>query len=745
MKNQLKRLILRNFKSAVGELIIGFPDNGMMLLEGRNLNTGGSSGAGKSMVMTGLNMALGCSSHPMTKAQSWFTDEKPEIVLEWTNSKHGLCVLSRGKRSSLKLGDAKAIEAAGTITEELRRLFGAESALLKILTYSPQQDFDDFIKMDNAKKQEFLATILDLHQYEEAVEAAIEALKGLATEEAQKQDRVKIFEGQLQAAQKMLEEAKAAFVVESSEDLERRIAGHHQSRDSFQRQYSEQETKLRLLNQTERPKRLLEARSRFLAAGADADQCLHEAQMKLNEVQSNLPAPFESEVATAARIKIGHQKLAEVEATDRVRHDAFLKQCQELDSKIATIRAESRQVPALEEKARSNQKAIDQAKAEIEKLEKNLCPTCGQQWAEGQARIITLQNQIKTAQAAIIDAVAASVDIKARADQLVPLQTERAVLKFTPDPLLARIRDGIGQLEAQLRSLQQQRNDQQRAALEAAAKEVSLAQTEAWEVQQKVKAAEAEVEAQLRNEQDEINRVMTDIRQTIDNETSQARRLEAEVAVLKERMRSGEARVKSAETNVERVQAEYDKSFSEMAAVQAKANVEREFIRITGREGFLGRIFDEVLTEISTEANNILARVANTAHVTIQFQSEFQNAKGMTEKKIRTRVFVSGNETDCDQTGISGGMLSAVRLAVKIAIRRVVFRRADIHLGWNCLDESFDGLDPVSKEACFEILSEEARDGLVMVVDHSPEFKSMFNQSIILEYKDGLTKLAEAA
>jgi hypothetical protein len=72
-----------------------------------------------------------------------------------------------------------------------------------------------FIKLENAEKQEFLATILNLHQFEEAVDASAETLKALTVEETGKQDRVKVFDGQLQAAQKLLDDSKAALVVEN--------------------------------------------------------------------------------------------------------------------------------------------------------------------------------------------------------------------------------------------------------------------------------------------------------------------------------------------------------------------------------------------------------------------------------------------------------------------------------------------------------------------------------------------------
>lgn len=742
MKNKLKRLTLRHFKSVVGEIVIDFPEKGMMLIEGKNKNTGGSSGAGKSLLLTGLNIALGCSSHPMTKAQSWYTEQAPEVVLEWTNDQLGACSITRGKKSVLKIQGQEPITGAGSINLKMDFIFGVEPALMKILTYSPQQDTADFLSKANAAKQEFLATVLDLHQFEEAVDASADTLKTLTVDETAKQERAKVFEGQLQAAQKLLDDSKAALVVEDPAVKQQEIQTHKGTVEGYHKDYSGYETNIRLLNQNKQEK-LKVARSAFLSAGAEADQNVHIAKQALFEVQQALNPPTEAEVNTGARIKIGQQKLNEVEVSDMEKNRVFLAKCRELDGQIATIKGLNANIKYLQESIKAKKDMIAHYLSENEKLEKNLCPTCGQQWVDAQTKIANNLQAIEGQNKGIAISEGGVSDCEAKLATLPQLQAERAVLKFVPDPLIERIRAGIAQLEAQLRSLQQARVDQQRVALEAAAKEVSIAEEEVWEVEQKVKAAEAAVEAELAAESANLTQCLLQLQRNIANEQGTASRLETEVKLIQERNRAGQARIDAAVANLAQVQAAYDLATGELAKIQAKANIEREFIRVAGREGFLGRIFDEVLTEISAEANAILGRVANTAHVTIAFQSEYLNGKGNTEKEIRTRAYVGGNEAECDQTGLSGGMLSAVRLAVKVAIRRVVFRRAGIDLGWNCLDESFDGLDPVSKEACFEMLTEDARDGLVMVVDHSSEFRSMFGQTVTLEYKDGFTTLSK--
>jgi ABC-type molybdenum transport system ATPase subunit/photorepair protein PhrA len=74
-------------------------------------------------------------------------------------------------------------------------------------------------------------------------------------------------------------------------------------------------------------------------------------------------------------------------------------------------------------------------------------------------------------------------------------------------------------------------------------------------------------------------------------------------------------------------------------------------------------------------------------------------------------------------------------------VRKVVSARSGVNPGWLILDECFEGLGVVEKEACLELLKQAALDTLILVVDHGSETKELFDQRILVEYSDGQSKV----
>ena len=112
--------------------------------------------------------------------------------------------------------------------------------------------------------------------------------------------------------------------------------------------------------------------------------------------------------------------------------------------------------------------------------------------------------------------------------------------------------------------------------------------------------------------------------------------------------------------------------------------------------GFLAIIFNEVLDEISKHTNEILRSVPNTQHLTLRFDSERTSDAGTVRREIRPVLFASGRQLPSIK-GLSGGQRTAIELATDIALGRVIARRTGSFPGWLILDESFDGLDTISK------------------------------------------------
>ena len=142
-------------------------------------------------------------------------------------------------------------------------------------------------------------------------------------------------------------------------------------------------------------------------------------------------------------------------------------------------------------------------------------------------------------------------------------------------------------------------------------------------------------------------------------------------------------------------------------------------------KGFLGRIFEEVLADIAQRANGILRNLPNTSSVTVEFQ--VQKASG---KEAITPIYRFGGQEASLKSGASGGMATAIELAIDLALADTVSSRKGVSYGWLLLDESFNGFSQGVREEMLTILTSYAKDRLVAVVDHAGEMQAMFQSTI---------------
>lgn len=723
-KTRLARIEIQHLRSIKGTMAIDFPDKGMVMIRSRNLDSNGSSGGGKSSVLVAINAALDCAPYPLTELQSWGVEDPLTVKLTLESEKYGSVVVTRGAKSSIKVGDAKPIISAKAVQEKVREVLGLDPSLLAALTYCPQQDQEDFLTKTNSEKQEFLSTLLGLEQFEAAVEQAQASQAVLVP-------KLTVLEASLASAESHHLTAKNELVPA---DL-RSENGAVETLASAGTELAQAEERALVANETwtlgeaERTSRLAAAGTELRPAVDAAAERVEKAAVALSTASKETAPVSSTEQHLAQTLKVGRSKLQEVQNSDLAREAHFQAEMSRLDTQIATVTAQARRMPLLRED-------MTRIRSEILALEASVCPTCAQNWADAKQKVSTKVARLVEANT--------ELDGLVIQDRLLPgLKAQRQVQKFEPSPLVEQLRDAIEGLNGQLAAEQQKREGAQH--LRVAELQTRLAEAQAAEavVKQQVQAEKQKVEAEGRVERERqwsevyaTQRKVTDCRatrqaaQTMLDEIRRANSWENSKHLDRmSKVQGFEAVVAMARANVE--------------TAQADVKAEADFIKLVGREGFLGVIFDEVLAEISAETNAILGRVANTTHVALEFRSEVESLKGKVRKEIRPVVTIGGFEAPL-KSGCSGGMYSAVRLAVRVAVRRVCSRRTGSFPCWLALDESFDGLDHVSKEACMEILAEAAREDLILVVDHSSEFKELFTQFLDLEFKNGETRLAEA-
>jgi DNA repair exonuclease SbcCD ATPase subunit len=179
---------------------------------------------------------------------------------------------------------------------------------------------------------------------------------------------------------------------------------------------------------------------------------------------------------------------------------------------------------------------------------------------------------------------------------------------------------------------------------------------------------------------------------------------------------------------------------NEIDGLEAELKVESDLAQALGRGGFLGVIFDEVLDEIAQETNARLSLLANVSDVTIGFRSESETKAGKVRRAIVPVVSIGG-VTAKYKTGLSGGMRTSVDQAVDLACREVVTRRTGVTPGFLLLDETFNGQPEKTKEAAMEVIKQFAKDNLVIVIDHSTEFRQLFDFTVKVVKMDGESKV----
>jgi DNA repair exonuclease SbcCD ATPase subunit len=118
----------------------------------------------------------------------------------------------------------------------------------------------------------------------------------------------------------------------------------------------------------------------------------------------------------------------------------------------------------------------------------------------------------------------------------------------------------------------------------------------------------------------------------------------------------------------------------------------------------------------------------------------FKENKDKTVKAKISEFFTLGN-AERSVGSLSGGEFRALSLLIDFAIIKVLSSQYGIDVNPIILDEPFDGLDSLGRELIIEILSKMSNDRQIWVVDHASEAKSLFNQVLKVEKRNGISSI----
>ncbi len=711
----LKQLQVEGFGPFVEPATLTLPRRGTVLLRGKNLDTGGGSGTGKTYLLNAIDMALGYASVPATELQSWFTDKPLRVQLQLGIGPDDAITISRGQKAELQLETGDKVHGKVGIDAKLQQRLGVSPKILEVLTSRKQRSQGgNFLSLGNSEKQAFLALVLDLARYETAVALSEKKSTALGLEVAAAGERVLRTRAQLEFLQQRQPQPRPREPVEAlllDQDLvQRQLAAEVVAREEACARWGELEkAKVAWRTQVDTTYR----------------QGKGELERKLHDVELAYPDPVYSDgaVVEAKVILVQAQSfIAAAEAEYAETRRKYQQQQQQQRQRWQQLQRALGQEPALVAEIRT-------LTERVEKLRLHYCPTCSRVWtsAEAEALVKTYENDIAQKQEQLSQNRGFRPEVEA-------LELALAAPPPVIDPKVESLRAVIAE---QQRLLQEDRNRHQTLVNDVRAQR--LQRTAALQQEQRelhsgwaalvwhregeyklacdaVAVADAAV-AKLQERQ-RLNA------QAIAFETKEEARFQAEAKAHAEALAGAEATLAEATAQLE--------------PLQQQQAAELDFQVLLGREGFLGRIFDETLQDIAAETNSILETIPNTASVELGFVSERETKSGTVQKTIATTLSVGGHPAQF-RSGLSGGMQAVVELAVDLALRTVVCRRLGLQPGWLILDEPFDGLGEVEKGAAMEVIDRYGQESLVLVVDHGTETKALFHRVVDIEHRGGIS------
>lgn len=675
---KLKRLYISNAGRLVGKHAIDLTNRSNLIqVEGKNHNTGGSSGAGKTTAFHALEYLLGVNEVPATQLQSRRTKEALEVVGEFfddhTNQE---VVVSRSKGSfSLTINGEVVEGAVDKVEERLDRMIGIPKKICRRMFHKRQKEGGFFLNMTPKECHEFLSDVLDLNAWNKRTERA-ESDSKVWTER-----------------RKTLEQAQdslSRLTAELSESVNSIVAPSPLPYDSS------------ILPKLEDNVTVAEkAHQELVAAFNEANMAIAQPPKPIQE--ERLEEKQERTTLEAMKAQLVFEKRAADERLQKM-----LIELNTIDIALNSIHR------AKEDLSRSAVE-LENLKNHIAHIKENKCPTCLQGWmteskatafdvAVGQARqlVMTIENHKNRI----------STEGKYQLDRqmlLERIEQEKQNNNFT------ELEIKIRQQEDKVQVVRDRYDQNQRASLEAYNASLAL-------VRSQEEAVRTRYSALIENARNNVS---------MSRELLNKHRIE---------LNAHQKAVENYESAKRSIISRLDKAKAEQKDVSLglKTTTEKELVCAESAKvlkSFVNQMFQDALDQIAAKATEILARVPNTATASVSFEGFKATKSGAIKEEVTAYINMDG-EINIPVKTVSGGERTSIDLAIDLGVIDMVEQRTGKGFDFFILDEPFDGLDSVCREHALEMLKLNTSNKRLFVIDHSNETKELVSDRIYV-VRDG--------
>ena len=165
-----------------------------------------------------------------------------------------------------------------------------------------------------------------------------------------------------------------------------------------------------------------------------------------------------------------------------------------------------------------------------------------------------------------------------------------------------------------------------------------------------------------------------------------------------------------------------------LTQAQRERAIYEELVKAFGKNGAQALIIDAALPEIEAAANDLLARMTNNRmHVSLETQR--QNQKGTVTETLDIKIADEWGTRGYEM--FSGGEAFRINLALRIALSKLLARRAGAPLPTLVIDEGFGTQDAAGRERLLDAISAIQHDfQCLLLITHIDELKDLFDTRI---------------
>jgi len=181
------------------------------------------------------------------------------------------------------------------------------------------------------------------------------------------------------------------------------------------------------------------------------------------------------------------------------------------------------------------------------------------------------------------------------------------------------------------------------------------------------------------------------------------------------------------------------KEYEDRIAQSAREeSIYRDLARAFGKNGIQALIIDSALPEIAQEANRLLARLTDS-RMTVKFETQRTTRKDVLKETLDITIADELGTRNYEM--FSGGEAFRINFAIRIALSRLLARRAGAPLPTLIIDEGFGTQDTTGMEKLKEAINSVQDDfEKILVITHMDELKDSFPTRIdVTKTADGST------